>query len=257
MPTGLLPFERFPDLVFRGDPGTNPVRLGGLWHRAGEQLLTDPEDPEGAVLYRRDRWWHLLHNRPEALGRLIAALPSDPEPCFAALPPHQWALVRTRWPRLHLNVHLTLESEPRETSFEGAPIRPLQEGDAAVLLERQPYVEEYGGLDYLLHRIRSGFTAGVEVDRQLVGWEILQDDGTLGFLRVAEPFRRRGYARALHTWLALRVREAGWKAISHVSAHNKRMLALTIPAGARQIGQAAWVRRRSAEEIDALERGEL
>jgi GNAT superfamily N-acetyltransferase len=134
-------------------------------------------------------------------------------------------------------------------------VRSLEEKDAAFLMEHQPYVEEYGGLDYLLYRIRTGLTAGVEIAGQLAGWEVFQDDGTLGFLRVLETYRGRGYAGALHGWLAARVREAGWKAISHVSIFNRRMLAIALPGGARKIGEVAWARRRTPEEIARLEKG--
>lgn len=254
MAVDLLPFARFSHLVFRNEPGTNPVRLGDLWQREGDRFLADAADPEGAILYRRADWWHALHNRPEALAALLATLPDEPEPRFAALPPHQWDQVRERWPGLYFNVHLTLESEPGPPAL-GIPVRSLEEKDAAFLMEHQPYVEEYGGLDYLLYRIRTGLTAGVEVDGGLAGWEVFQDDGTLGFLRVLEPFRGRGYAGALHAWLAARVRGAGWKAISHVSAYNRKMLSIALPAGARKIGEVAWARRRTAEEIARLEQG--
>ncbi len=90
MTVDLLPFEGFSGLVFRGAPGTNPVCLADLWRREVDRFLADPADPEGAILYRRGDWWHALYNRPEAFAGLLATLPAEPEPRFAAFPPHQW-----------------------------------------------------------------------------------------------------------------------------------------------------------------------
>jgi ribosomal protein S18 acetylase RimI-like enzyme len=253
----VLGFEDFSELTFPGDASSNPVLVGDLWHAPGEVFLAG-RDPEEALVYRRGGWYHCLATCQDALAALLANLPAEEEPRFAALPEAQWALVRQRWPELHVHEHLVLEYEPEEGEARNpAALRSLAQTDVSFLLEHQPYIDEYGGEGYLRYRIRCGPTAGSEIDGALVAWEIFQDDGTLGFLRVLAPYRGRGVARALHHHLALRLRALGKRALAHVSIHNRRVLRLAEQGGTRVHGRVAWVRRRSLEEIRRLETGEL
>jgi ribosomal protein S18 acetylase RimI-like enzyme len=257
-----LPSSPYRELRFQAEAWANPVRLGEIFGGAEGTFLALPGRVAEAVLYETGGWFHGLYNRRETLLELIDHLPAEPEPKFVALPELAWARVRERWPELHFNDHEIFRYRPA-----GAPPRPLPEPapeaemsalaakDVPVLLRHQLYLDEYGGEPYLRARIEAGRSLGVRLDGQLVGWEIVQSDGTLGFLRVLPPYRRRGLATLLHRRLSLSMSEQGLASICHISHDNPASLALAARLGMESLGRVSWVRRRTREEIREYEEG--
>lgn len=253
-----LEFAHFQSLSFQGEDFLNYVRLEDLWCPSGAVFLAQKKDPEGAIVYQRGNWYHSLYNSHESLSRVIAHLPQGGDVRFAALPEKQWNLARERWPNLHFNENLVIEYKAEvEVPLDIGALRPLREGDVDFLMEHQLYLDEYGGKDYLLHRIEKGVTSGIEIEGDLVGWELLQDDGTLGFLRILESFRGKGAGRSLHYDLARKVQGLGKRAISHVSIYNRRVVKIVEAGWGEVQGKVAWVRNRSPEQVAWLERGNL
>lgn len=250
--------SHYPGLCFRRSPKHNPLTLAKLWQDGGRrQLLSCPKLLERAALLPGENgWYQCLYNDVEALVELIARLPKSPPPKLVAAPEETKRILSHRWPGIHFNDHQVYTLDRERLPTDPKPLSTLRAGDLGELLRRQPYVDEYGGASYLAHRIATGLSSCVRKDGRLVAWGLVQDDGSIGFLRVVESHRSRGLGAAVGIDLAARAVSAGLRPLAHVSTLNRASLALVERCGARPLGRVeTWARYRSRAEIEAYERG--
>jgi len=250
--------DEYPGLCFRRSRDHNPLTLAKLWQDGGRRhLLSRPELLERAALLPGENgWYQCLYNDVEALVELIAHLPKSPPPKLVAAPEETKEILTHRWPGIHFNDHLLYTLDRDRLPADPKPLSILGADDLTELLRRQPYVEEYGGAGYLSHRVAAGLSSCVREGGRLMAWGLIQDDGSIGLLRVVESHRGRGLGAAVGLDLAARAIAAGLQPLAHVSPLNRAALALVERTGARPLGRVeTWARYRTRAEIEAYERG--
>lgn len=110
-----------------------------------------------------------------------------------------------------------------------ADIRPLTQEHA--VLAASIYHDGDGA--YIRERIEHGALWGVFEGDELAGFAGFHDDGSMGMLEILPPFRRRGYAAQLETFLIAAALDAGRTPYCHVvdgneaSLHLQRKMGLT------------------------------
>jgi predicted GNAT family acetyltransferase len=97
---------------------------------------------------------------------------------------------------------------------------------------------------YVRRRIEEGITSGVEVDGELVAWDMTHFETDrvvmLGFLHVKEAHRGRGYAKTVTTATAEKVFANGKIAAAEVFEDNPASLRLTESMGFRRVRRQVW-----------------
>lgn len=97
---------------------------------------------------------------------------------------------------------------------------------------------------YVRRRIEEGITSGVEVDDELVAWDMTHFETDrvvmLGFLHVKEAHRGRGYAKTVTTATAEKVFAKGKIAAAEVFEDNPASLRLTESMGFRRVRRQVW-----------------
>ena len=243
-------------LEYKGQSYLNSILLKNIWDNGQRNIIGLKESLDKAALLEVNGWYHFLYNSEEDIAKLIKHLPVNPFPKFAALPLSLKKLVKEKWSTLDFIDHYIYEYKPSQKEFKSpVKIRPMKEEDLDYFFSNQPYIDEYGGKDYILHRIKSGFTACAEVDSKLVGWEIMQDDGTLGFLRVEDNYKRQGIGLALHHSLSQKIINSGYKSICHISVFNTSSIKLAEKMKMIKHGISSWVRFRTPLEIKRFREG--
>ena len=97
---------------------------------------------------------------------------------------------------------------------------------------------------YVRRRIEEGITSGIEVDGELVAWDMTHFETDrvvmLGFLHVKEAYRGRGFAKTVTTATAGKVFAKGKVAAAQVFEDNRASLRLTEGMGFRRVGRQIW-----------------
>jgi len=248
--------NRYPDLTFNMKPYNNKITLKHTWnHNHQKTFWSTPDLMEQAVLIDNCGWFQMFYNSIDALEHVICLMPQDLEVKFVALPAQLWETIKNRWSGLHFNNHAVYclnENVPFSSDFD---IVPIAASDVDYIAANQPYLEEYGGKSYLEHRVNCGLTACVRHKGKLIAWEILQDDGSMGFLRVADDFRRQGIGTAVQAYLAEMVLKNGMNPLCHVGLVNKSSANLMEKLNMTVVDHVSWVRKRTPKEIARYEKG--
>ena len=241
--------------VFAQAEAHNAIAVRSLYPAPARRLLARPGALGKAALATMSAGWlRPLWNDPDALLELIDALPTSPIPKFCALPSFAFEATGTRWPSISVLEHRLFELEGGTGSRP--PTDTLEPADVGELAEAQPYLDEYGGADYLAHVAEHEPTACIREHGRLVGWGWVHEDRTIGALRVDATSRRRGLGRRLARDLASRLRARGERAVGHVSPWNPASLALMNSVGATDTLQVdGWARERSNEDLEAFRSG--
>lgn len=243
------------DLVYCLKPYNNLVYLRDIWDAGKRKFLSTPSLIKKAILVETNGWFHLYYNSIDALQQIIRLLPDNMDIKFAALPVELWETVKKRWPHL-LFIHHHVCHIKKKTLYPcDYPITPLQVEDIGFLVRNQPYIDEYGGESYLKHRIKKGLTACIRFKVELIAWEIFHDDGTMGFLRVKESYRRQGLGLAIQAYLANKVIDVGKKALGYVSIYNCASLRLMQELNMVAVDRVSWVRKFTPEEFTRYKQG--
>jgi RimJ/RimL family protein N-acetyltransferase len=98
--------------------------------------------------------------------------------------------------------------------------------------------------DYVRRRIEEGITSGLEVDGELVAWDMTHFETDrvvmLGFLHVKEAYRGQGYAKVVTTATAEKVFAKGKIAAAEVFEDNLPSLRLTEGMGFQRVKRQVW-----------------
>ncbi|MEE8232586.1 MAG: GNAT family N-acetyltransferase [Thermoplasmata archaeon] len=97
---------------------------------------------------------------------------------------------------------------------------------------------------YVRRRIEEGITSGIEMDGELVAWDMTHFETEsvvmLGFLHVKEAYRGRGYAKTATTATAEKVFAMGKVAAAEVFEDNQASLRLLEGMGFRRVKRQVW-----------------
>lgn len=258
MNLSLIDISLYSGVSFDQNGLMNPTYLDETFIGRNGKILSFPGDHRRALVVLINGWYHCYYKRDFMLLPIFESLPAQPPPKIAALPMQHWKSVKARWPQLDVIQHQLLEHAQVPDSWQEAQAwktDQLEIRDIQRVLDHQPYLDEYGGLEYLLHRVRSGATACIRINGEVVAWELQNDDGTMGFLRVLGDHRRKGMGTALKTALAERIRQQGRRAQGFISVYNSSAQGLARSLQCSSLGSFGWVRERTPEEINRFRSG--
>ncbi len=126
----------------------------------------------------------------------------------------------------------------------GVEAEPLTEEDAKEI-NRYWGSGNRNARDYIKDRIVSAPTYGIRKDDELVAWcltHYLTDKAmNLGFLHVKEPWRRKGFARALTEHLCIDAKKMGLTPVIDIYKDNQPSLSLARTMGFREIAENHWL----------------
>lgn len=183
-----------------------------------------------------------------------------------AIEPRSAQELMSAWPKGDVFLHLSEEwmlplVEPRAERFEGGAfwlfeldradfnesmgtdVRPLDArwGDTIGKIW-DPTWERAGA--YVAARIAAGHAYAVYDDGQPIAWAFLHFEtptiAMMGFLHVLEPYRRRGYARAVASALAKDILDRGKVPALHVAVDNVASLEFTASLGFHRVKKQVW-----------------
>jgi GNAT superfamily N-acetyltransferase len=232
----------------------DPVATAVVWNRGfdmeGEKdVYVDGDPPRAVLAIVRPKW------AEGAAGVALHAL--DPRAATDVMP---------AWPRGPVFFHLSEEwmlslVEPRMESWDGS-VFWLFELDRRDFLhvERhdvQPLGPEWAGVvgktwdpgwnqaeDYVRTRIKAGHAYAVFQEGKPVAWALTHLEtpkvSMMGFLHVLEPYRRKGYARALSSVLAKDILDRGKIPALHIKTDNVPSLGLTSSVGFHRVRKQVW-----------------
>ncbi len=208
---------------FKQNGQVNIVKIGDMWHGKERKFYGLNSKSKEALIMIINGWIHCYYNSVDSLTTLIKLIPKNINPKFAALPKSQWDIVKEKWPKLDFINHEIYEYllNNKQNNFTQVKFKDLTLNELAIVLDKQPYIEEFGTKEYVKSRILSGFTCSAFYNNNLVGWEIMNDDNTLGFLRVIDGFKNRGIGTYLHKYLSLKVKNSNLKSICFISKYNQ------------------------------------
>ncbi|MFQ5553039.1 MAG: GNAT family N-acetyltransferase [Thermoplasmata archaeon] len=123
-----------------------------------------------------------------------------------------------------------------------AETRPLEASEAPMIAAL--WSPERDASSYVRRRIEEGITSGIEVDGELVAWDMTHFETDrvvmLGFLHVREAHRGQGYAKTVTTATAEKVFAKGKMAAAEVFEDNLPSLRLTEGMGFRRVKRQVW-----------------
>ena len=119
------------------------------------------------------------------------------------------------------------------------PITPLSEKDAPFIFCHSLY-KDLTSPTYIRERIKKGPSAGIYLSGRPAAWAMTHDDGSIGLMHVLEPYRQRGYARALTLYLADQVAERGRTPYLHTEEQNTKAIALIKTLGFKPDRKLHW-----------------
>jgi len=90
-----------------------------------------------------------------------------------------------------LAYHQTIQFENQTFTM-----KRLQEIEAEYIYSNYTY-DSYADIDYIRDRIEKDISIGVYHKKELVGWIMTHDDGSIGILHVLEQYRRKGLAKQM------------------------------------------------------------
>ena len=106
---------------------------------------------------------------------------------------------------------------------DGLVIRPLTEEFCDKVSEMCDLADD---IPYIRERILAGSMFGAFVNEEFAGYIGIHDDGSLGMLKVFEPYRGRKIGSALETYAVNYALQIGWTPYVHIEADNKISLAM-------------------------------
>ncbi len=123
-----------------------------------------------------------------------------------------------------------------------AETRPVQPSEAPMIAAL--WAPERDAVEYVRRRIEEGITSGIEIDGELVAWDMTHFETDrvvmLGFLHVKEGHRGRGYAKTVTTATAEKAYAKGKIAAAEVFKDNLPSLQLTEGMGFQRVKQQVW-----------------
>jgi len=252
--TNLLEFNisDFTTTSFQIASYSNNIEIEKLYSLSKKTLLSTPGIREDAVFVQHNNWLQLYFNfyEVEKAIKLIRELPVNINIKFVALRKIFWNEVQERWSKLHFHKHYVyqFDIQHEESDYSFDHLRPM---DVEFLAKNQKYLDEYGGVGYLTHRIHQNITACYRENDELVAWVLLHDDGTIGFLRVLDSHKGKNIGTQLLAHFINKVIKLGHQAIAQMSEYNKSSNRIAEKLDGKVIDEVAWVRERTPEEIEA------
>jgi GNAT superfamily N-acetyltransferase len=204
--------------------------------------VDDLRDPH-AVLCRTRRFT-LFADSGRAAARVIAEIPRNMRLVFSATPTRFCRTIRSRWRgpdtgrRLRYNHCYLYALTGRLVIDRTHQVSRLRPADAALIARAWPYGRSP---DRILRRIRSGPGFCVRRNGLPVAWGLTHDDGSMGFLHVAERYRHQGMARTLTTVLAEALLRLGVRPFMYIITTNQPSLNLTGSMGFSREGRFSWM----------------
>ncbi|MFP4303236.1 MAG: GNAT family N-acetyltransferase [Spirochaetaceae bacterium] len=138
-------------------------------------------------------------------------------------------------------IRYVLHSDTPVRSHSGFRIRPLRAADARTICAHSDYYE-YISEAYIEEVIEKGFSGGIESEGGLVAWATTHDDLAIGNLHVLPHHRRRGYAAALVSHLADRVRRLGHLPVMNIEPSNRASRAMAERLGFIEDRPVSWLK---------------
>ncbi|MFQ5918898.1 MAG: GNAT family N-acetyltransferase [Thermoplasmata archaeon] len=228
---------------------TEPVRYAHVIHLLGfpaedVHVWVDDTRRPRAVLGIRPHTGGLVAaaDPPEKIMDLIHHLPNGeyrPRSVDVELVPHlETGIAATFRPPVWLYQMGPADLRPTRVR-ETRPVKPEEAGTIAAL-----WSPERESSAYVRRRIEAGISSGIEVDDELVAWDMTHFETDrvvmLGFLHVKEAFRGRGYAKTVTTATAEKVFAKGKMAAAEVFEDNQASIQLTEGMGFRRVKRQAW-----------------
>ncbi|MEW5740694.1 MAG: GNAT family N-acetyltransferase [Myxococcota bacterium] len=99
-------------------------------------------------------------------------------------------------------------------------------------------------LAYIRECVQRDPALGVRVEGELVGWELVHDDGAMGAAFVLPAWRRKGVMRSLQRGMVEALRARGLPVFKHVSLDNGAWLPAQEAAGWRRVADSCWLEVR-------------
>ncbi|MFQ5986257.1 MAG: GNAT family N-acetyltransferase [Thermoplasmata archaeon] len=239
--------ERFQKL--RSWLDREPVRYAHVVH-----LLSLPADDIRILVDDERRPRGVLGLRPETQRLVAAAEPAERlEDLLDSLPSGKFRLTsidRELVPyfesalevRFRTPVWLYQLSADHLRPSRAAQTRPLEASEAPMIAAL--WAPERNATAYVRRRIEGGISSGIEVDGELVAWDMTHFETDrvvmLGFLHVREAHRGQGYAKAVTTATAEKVFAKGKTAAAQVFEDNLPSLRLTEGMGFRRVRRQVW-----------------
>lgn len=121
------------------------------------------------------------------------------------------------------------------------PVYDLKESDAEYIQS----MNDYGDLtdvSYIKTRIKKGIGLGIKEQDQLIAWVLTHDDGAIGFIKVLEDHRNKGYAKLLTHEVIARQQLEDTLSYVHIEKDNVESLALAKKVGFKTFGQVHWIK---------------
>lgn len=202
--------------------------------------------PTGAlvVLENCDRGFSLLAADRETAGKLLSLLPPDPELVFvheeAALSLLHERFGLTPSPAFYQGAYL--RDTPLPLPDTGAEIRPLDLTSLPVLSANYKYGDEAYLRQLLARRVLWGAFEG----DALLAFIGLHSEGTMGLLEVLPPYRGRGLARLLESYLINRELSLGHIPYCQIFERNGPSLALQASLGLTLSRGRLWFAERTS-----------
>lgn len=119
------------------------------------------------------------------------------------------------------------EPPPFPARAAGLTIDLADEGDLPFILEHYHYDDK----KYIMDRLAKGAVFRGKVDGNMVGFIGIHDEGSMGMLNIIPPFRRKGYAQALESWLCSYIMDRGQVPYGEIVTTNAASLALHAKTG--------------------------
>ncbi|MEE8198634.1 MAG: GNAT family N-acetyltransferase [Thermoplasmata archaeon] len=226
-----------------------PVRYAAVIH-----LLSAPVDEVHIWVDNNRRPRAVLAIRPDP-GSLVAAAdpPETIRDLVHVLPSGEYRL-------RSVDVELVPHLESGLTAAMGTPVwlyqmdpenlrptrnaetRPVKPSEASMIAAL--WAPKRDRSAYVRRRIEEGITSGIEMDGELVAWDMTHFETEsvvmLGFLHVKEAYRGRGYAKTVTTATAEKVFSRGKVAAAEVFEDNQASLRLTEGMGFRRVKRQVW-----------------
>ncbi len=232
----------------------DPVGTAVVWNRAFDmegdrEVYADGTPPVGVLAIARPAWAGgaagiAMHaTEPAAAQRLMDAWPHG-EVFFHLGDEWMLSLVEPHAEKLDAGVFWLFALDRRDfvdrTRARVEPLDPRWADRVGKIWD--PDWEGSGG--YVEKRIRAGHAYAVYEDGKPVAWTFLHFEtpkvGMMGFLHVLEPFRGKGYARAVGTALAKDILDRGKIPALHVKTDNVASLELTSSLGFHRVKKQVW-----------------
>lgn len=202
--------------------------------------LIEKNDDSYIARGKSDEYWvYNSCNTPETYNKLLSYVPSD-----------KYFVVQSEWERdllidkgidwemkcnkLYLEDDVNIENAKHVT-------RVLGLDDVDYIYENSKY-SDISNKQYIIDRITKDTALGVFERDELLGWAMIHDDGSIGFLNVMDQHRRKGIARSLMINMIKSVRDKGQVPYAHVEDSNKGSMGLLTSLGFTKLNDIYWIK---------------